>query len=185
MYLTAEPYVPCFYSRSWIVMSYFKINPVTQQCCCSAARLLWLAAFPSLLSLLQTGISKDSMHLHPVPLYLSICQSSLWGSSIQTSSVFHLGTAVESLQMQMLPERKRSNPGRTGAASKRVIVPRRLCLFSAVTWHHQHLEDLQSQQPYLQLRNVRHPRSGRKWRREESVIENIFFKKRTDNNLEA
>lgn len=59
----------------------------------------------------------------------------------QTATVFHLGSAIESLQMQMLPERKRCNTERTRAAKRRVIVSSRLCLFSVVTWHHQHFGD--------------------------------------------
>lgn len=80
----------------------------------------------------------------------------------QAASAFHLGYAIKSLQMQMLPESDVHNPERTCAASKRVIVPWRLCLFRAVTWHCQHLEKFQSQQIYLQLRNVKHLRCEEK-----------------------
>lgn len=110
MYLYAEQYVSYFNSSSWSVMSYFKINPMKQQCCCSTARFAVTGSFSLTALLLETGISRQHASLpSPTP---SMCQNSLWGSSFQTSSVFHLGTAVESLQMQMLPERKRCYPER-------------------------------------------------------------------------
>lgn len=71
MYLYAEPYVSYFNSSSWRIMSYFKINPMKQQCCCSTARFAVTGSFSFTALLLETGISKDSMHLHPVPLRLS------------------------------------------------------------------------------------------------------------------
>lgn len=65
--------------------------------------------------------------------------------------------------------RKRCDPERTGAASETAAVPRRTYLFSAMTWLHQRLENVQSQHLYLRRRNARHPPCGRKGRKEEPV----------------
>lgn len=169
-------------------MSHFKINPVKTLLLQHSKDCYDWQLFPHCLLSWKLESVKTACILTQFH-YVYLPEQLVGEFHSQTASVFHLGSAIESLQMQMLPERKMCNPERTSAGSKRVIVPRRLCFLSAVTWHHQHLDNLQSQQHYLQLRNVRHPPSGRKWRREEPVrvtsLRKDFSSKRTDINVEA
>ncbi len=135
MCLFKEPRVSCLNS-SWNVMSHFRINPVAQR------GLLWLAAFSSLPAFffLEAGISKDGMHLHPVPLCLSICQSSLWGSSIHRQPQCFIWALLSSHYRckccpgDALPQRER------GATQRGWALPARGSLFPgdcacSVWWH--------------------------------------------------
>lgn len=87
---------------------------------------------------------------------LSICQSSLWGSSIHGVSSGHRYRVITDANAAW--ETERCSLEGTSTASYRVIVPRRLCAGpGALTWHRQLLETLQTINNYnLQLRNVRH-----------------------------
>lgn len=58
--------LPCFSSSWWIIMAHLLISPLIQHCCCLLARLAMPS--PSLCSLLEAGISKDGVHLHPLCL---------------------------------------------------------------------------------------------------------------------
>lgn len=148
-------------------MSHFKINPITQQHCCSTARIPVTGSL-SLTAFFLGNWNQSRQHVSWPSLALSICQSSLWGSSIHRQPQCFIWAQLSShyrckcCLRDMPPERKRCNPERTSAASRRVIIPRRLCLFSEVTQQHQPWENHQSQHLDLQLRNVRHPESGRK-----------------------
>lgn len=161
-------------------MSHSKINLKKKNSNKTAAArrgLLWLAAHPSLPPLLETGTGRDGVHLHPVPLCLSAraaCGGVPFTDSLGVSSglcYWVITDANAAWATRRLRERGATQRGlHCSAGSERVIVPRRLCLFSAVTWHRQHLENLHRQQLLpTQLRNVRHHPSGRKWRREEPV----------------
>lgn len=163
-------------------MSHFKINPVTQRRCCSTARLAMTGSFSlaAFLSWKLESVKTACISFAQSPLCLSAraaCGGVPFTDSHSVSSGLRYRVITDA---NAAWEKKRCDPERTGAASERVIVPRRLCLFSAVTWHHQHLETLQSQQLYLQLRNVRHPPSGRgrERRREQSVRETMSFSER-------
>ena len=127
-------------------------------------------------SLLEAGACKDSVHLlHPVPLCLYLPEQLVGEFHSQTALAVSSGlcywviTDANAAWETRCLTRKRCH----GAGSKEGHCSwgggGGLCLFSAVSWHHQHLEKLQRQQLYLQLRNVRPRPSGRKWRREEPV----------------
>lgn len=86
--------------------------------------------------------NRGRQHAAPTGPSLSICQSSLWGEfHSETARRFIWALLSSHYRCKCLPERKRWNAGRTDAASNRGIVPRRMCLFSAVTWHRTALGD--------------------------------------------
>lgn len=128
----------------------------------------------SLLPLLEGGLSKDGVRLGP----RSVSQSSLWGSSIHSEPRhFHLASAIDSLQMQMLPGRTRCRRRQKWGGGA-VIVSRRLRLFSAVTRHRRRLDGLHGQRVYLRMRAVLQRAEERELRLEEIQKELMLLRRK-------
>lgn len=135
------------------VMSHFKINSsaVAQQ------GFLWLAACPSLPSFLETGISKDSMYLGPVPRCLSARAACggvpFTGSHSVSSGLCYQVISDANAAWETRCREKEVRCQHGGHCFQGG------CAWSA-RWHGKCLENVWSQHLFLQLRNVRHPPSG-------------------------
>lgn len=127
---------------------------------------------------LEGGMSKSSICLGPVPICLSVSQSSLrevgggdGGSSTDSHGVFIwplLPTHHRRRRGSTRCGRQEAGAEMSGVARRRVIVSRRPCLYRAVTRHRRRLDRLHGQRLYLQPKNVGHPPRRRVEEREES-----------------